>query len=227
MTLTPSLNSSDLTDYVCHQLNAFFPDKAEVRASALAPYLERALGRLEFCLSRIEKKYYCQDSVTAFNHLNTDQYATFLYFLGNTIYREEGDPSFAEKAYCLNKSLHGLDLFYEVAMPDIFLLVHSVGTVIGRGTFQDYLCVYQGCTIGGNFSPEYPSFGRGVALFEKSSVFGNSRIGANTMISAGAKVIDGAVPENSLVFGASPDLNVVANKRNTIQSLFGNESGVA
>jgi serine O-acetyltransferase len=41
------------------------------------------------------------------------------------------NTTLADRIYYLNKALNGLDLFYEVEMPDVFYLDHPVGTVIG------------------------------------------------------------------------------------------------
>ena len=64
-----------------------------------------------------------------FNHLNSDQFSTFLYFyLIHAL--QEKNKNICDKIYYLNKTLNSIDLFTtEVAMPDIFLLVHPVGTV--------------------------------------------------------------------------------------------------
>jgi len=59
--------------------------------------------------------------------------------------------------------MHGIDLFYSVPMPDVFMLVHPVGTVIGKANFSNYLVVYQNCTIGAD-TDVYPNFGEGIVL---------------------------------------------------------------
>ena len=43
----------------------------------------------------------------------------------------------ASKAYCLNKALHAIDVFYEVELPEIFFLEHPLGTVLGRAKYSN------------------------------------------------------------------------------------------
>src|SRR5205823_3428658 len=115
-----SLGPDDLAAYVTSQVGAFFPD-GRVDAGQLARPLTRALERAEHCFSNLRRKYFAQDDRTVFNHLNTDQYAMFLYLLSNTLFRMEESPSLTAKVYALNKALHSIDAFYEVELPDIFL----------------------------------------------------------------------------------------------------------
>lgn len=53
--------------------------------------------------------------------LYSDQYAMFLYLLSNTIHRRTDWQSLCDKLFFLNKALYGIDAFYEVEFPDIFL----------------------------------------------------------------------------------------------------------
>ena len=47
-------------------------------------------------------------------------------------------------------------------MPDIFLLSHPVGTVLGRAKFEDFFVVHQRVTVGGDKDLNYPTFQKGV-----------------------------------------------------------------
>ena len=85
-------------------------------------------------------------------------------------------------------------------MPSIFLLVHPLGTVLGRGLYQDYFMVYQRCGIGSNHDI-YPSLGRNVTLRPGSSILGNCNIGDNVAIAADSLVLDSSVPSDSVYFG--------------------------
>jgi len=49
-------------------------------------------------------------------------------------------------------------------------------------------------------------FGENVVLYPGSTVIGDVRIGTNCAIASGAWIKDESVPDNSLVFGRSPDL---------------------
>lgn len=215
-----TLSPENLAGYVARQLELFFPD-GEIKASAIAPYVEAASERAEHCFRHIRDRYHFDGHDTLFNHRNTDQYACYLYFLCNTIHRRQGDSSLAEKVYGLNKALHGIDIFYEVELPDIFMLVHPVGTVLGRARYEDYLCVYQNCTVGANLDDEYPRLGRGVVLYGGSRIIGRSHIGDNCMIATGTIALDFQAPPDSVVFGQHPSVRCKRSRHNVIDMVFG------
>jgi len=124
-----SLDNKGLAEYLSKQLNSLFPDN-EIRPSILQSFIKKAVERMEYCFSKVNIKYFFNGENVLFNHLNTDQYAMFLYYLSNTIWTKEKDDVLASKVYYLNKSLNGLDAFYEIILPDIFILTHPVGTVL-------------------------------------------------------------------------------------------------
>jgi len=214
------LEPGDLSLYVANQVSNFFPD-ISVGGREFSSFIDRTLERLDFCFSRIHIKYYAEDGAAVFNHLNTNHYASFLYFLSNTIYRETGDPTLAEKVFALNKALHGLDLFYEVEMPDVFMLVHPVGAVLGRAKYGNYLCVYQGCSVGADLDGVYPTLGEGVVLFGGSRVIGDSLLGDNCWIAPNAVVMDTEVPKDSIVFGLPPDTATKPARHRVLERIFG------
>ena len=218
-----SLERGDLSSFVAEQVSRSFPDRS-VNGGELSNFVDRALERLEYSFSRINMKYYSEDGVAVFNHLNTNHYASFLYFLSNTIHRENGEESLAERVFALNKSLHGLDIFYEIEMPDVFLLVHPVGAVLGRAEYGNYLCVYQGCSVGANLDGVYPTFGEGVVLFGGSRVVGDSRIGDNCWIAPNAVVLETNVPANSVAFGLPPDMATKPCRHDVFERMFGHAS---
>lgn len=129
---------------------------------------------------------------------NTDQYAVFLVHLGRSL-NEAGFIDLAMRAFALNKSLHGLNIWTAVEMPEVFRLVHCVGTVIGRATLGNYLVVGHGCTIGASDKREYPILGSRVSLRAHSSVLGRSIVGDNVAVSSGVTLINVEVPSNTLV----------------------------
>ena len=73
---------------------------------------------------------------------------TYLWFLSNTIWNDTQDSTIPTALSYLNKVIHSVDLFYSVPMPDIFLLVHPVGSVFGSAKYSNYFVGYQNCTIG-------------------------------------------------------------------------------
>ncbi len=107
--------------------------------------------------------------------------------------------------------LNACDLFYEVELPDIFRLDHPVGTVMGRAKYSDYFLFSQNCTVGNNRGI-YPQIGQHVWMCTNASIIGNCIIGNNVIIGANACVKDQNIPDNSIVFGQSPNLIIKEQK---------------
>jgi serine O-acetyltransferase len=214
-----TLNPIELTAYVARQVGSLYPDRP-VAAEELAPPLARTLERTEHCFSRINLKYFQEAGQARFDHLHTDQYAMFLYLLSNTVHRMGGDPRLASKIYALNKSLHGVDAYYEVELPEVFGFQHPVGTVLGRGRYGNYLFVYQRCSVGSNLDGVYPTIGEGVVMFGGSAIIGASTVGNNSWLSVGTVVMDQEVPGNSVIFGRSPNLVRKPTRRDVVRDLF-------
>ncbi|HSI85352.1 MAG TPA: hypothetical protein VK970_16320 [Candidatus Methylacidiphilales bacterium] len=194
-----SLTPSALAVYTQRQLQHFFPDDASV--SAVAEYLDKALQRMDYCFSFVHDKYFKRDGQSQFDHLHSDQYAMYLYFLANTIYLEHGDPSVCNKLYYLNKALNGIDLYHAIEMPDIFMFSHPVGSVLGRAKYGNFLLIYQNCTVGSNHDVNYPILGEYVALYRGASVLGTCRVGNNCKIASGSTLLDTDLPDNSIFIG--------------------------
>ena len=213
-----SLSVEVLGGYVARQLNAFFPDADE--AQTVRDVLPAALDRLEHCLRNVRIKSYWDDHGPHFNHLHTDQYAVFLYYLASSAHRQ-GRPSLATKAYALNKLLHGLDVFYEIELPAIFAVVHPVGTVLGRATYGDYFVAYQNVGVGTDpFTLQGPSFGEGVVMYGGSRVLGPAKIGSNCLIAASACIIGDSVPDNHIAFGMHPNVGTKPTRHRVKQDIF-------
>ena len=91
-------------------------------------------------------------------------------------------------------------MFYEVDLPDVFLLVHPIGTILGRGEYSDYLVVYQKCGIGSNHEI-YPTLRKNVTLRPGSSIIGNCKVGENCEIGAESLLMDKNLEDNTLIVG--------------------------
>ena len=135
-----------LADYVSRQMNHFFPfeqgDEAVIESS-----MEQTLRRVEHCFQRISHPSYSLEGRAMFNIFNSDQYAAFLCILGGEIHRQHPHHPTAQKSFALNKALHGLNCMYDVELPQVFWLLHTVGTVIGKAIYGNYLVLRQGCTM--------------------------------------------------------------------------------
>jgi len=203
-TLQMSLDRETLAGYVSRQCDLHFPD-GQPTASEIGRILPEALHRMNRLVSAVSLKYYRLDGKPFFHHLNTDQYAEFLYLMANTAYRMEAKGGVADKLYALNKALHALDVFYAVELPEIFLFSHPVGTVLGRAEYGNYFVCLQNCTIGGNVKLEYPRLGEGVALYCGASVIGKCSIGDDVQVAAGSLIMDRDVESGHTVWGRYPD----------------------
>ena len=106
-----------------------------------------ALERLEYCFSHISTKGYQENGQARFYHLHMDQYSAFLYYYSNSIWKLEGNTAFADKLILLNRALSGMWFSYKNNLPDIFLFMHPVGTVLGNANYSDYLVVLQDVTV--------------------------------------------------------------------------------
>lgn len=213
-----SMPRQALESYVLRLIQTHIPDGYEP-SPELGASLITALERVEYCFARVERKYYRHDGKVLFDHLNSDHMATLLYFLGNTLWQETGEAALPTRLFYLNKIMHGLDLFYSVRMPEVFLLVHPVGTVLGNASYGDYLVVYQNCTVGA-VTDVYPRFGTGTILYSRSSVLGDCHVGSNVVFAANSQVVNVNVPGDSLVLGQYPHQRFVHNNKTVRQRCF-------
>ena len=87
---------------------------------------------------------------------------------------------------------------------------------MGRGKYGNGFFFYQGCTVGGTYdkagSIHYPVIEENVKMYANSSILGKCHVGENTQIGAGALVKNQDVPDNSIVFGLSPNLIIKTKK---------------
>jgi len=196
-----TLSKKNLINYLSSQLSNFFPDeKHNDYLAKLDSSMEASLSRTEYCFSKINNKYFQNDKKIIFNHLNGDQYAMFLYILSNQIYLDSEHLDLATKIYLLNKYLHGIDAYYEVELPKIFIFIHPLGTVLGRAKYSDFLVVYQRCGVGDN-KGNSPILGEYLTLHPGASIIGKSVIKKNCSIGSNSLVKDFELAENKVFTG--------------------------
>jgi serine O-acetyltransferase len=205
-------SDADLIDLIATQLKIFKITDLEInRIGHIFPEVK---SRVEFSFSHSTNKYYRKKDEVFFNPFHSEQWCIFLYFLSNSLYKKtKSNMILCDKIYYLNRMLNSCDLFYEVMLPDIFFLGHPLGTVIGRGTFKNYFSFSQGCTIGNN-KGVFPVIGERVKMLSNSKIIGDSNIGDNVIIAANTYIKDTNIPNNSIVFGSSPNLVLKENKLN-------------
>lgn len=199
-----SLTPLALTALAASQVNTMFPDGDEIDNRELLPAANRALQRLEYCFGRINNKYFFDGEKAIFDHLHGDQYAMWLYLLSNQLFLDRASISACKKLFLLNKALHGCDIYYEVELPSIFLLVHPLGTVLGRAKYNDYLIAYQRVSVGSNHNV-YPNLGAHLTLHPGSAVLGNSNVSDLCSIAAESLLLDHDLPSNSIYIGNPRD----------------------
>lgn len=190
----------------------FFITKEE--QTVIKSRFEYAIVSCEKNFSHSENKYYFVEEGGAkycrFNPYHSVQYMTFLYYLSHDIYKNANIGQLCDKIYYLNKILHSVDLFYAIELPPHWGAEHPLGSVMGRAKYNNGFFFFQGCTVGGTKTKEgrdqYPELGENVRMYANSSILGCSHIGNNVQIGAGALVKNQDVPDNSIVFGQSPNL---------------------
>ena len=142
---------------------------------------------------------------------------TFLYYLSHDIYKNADAGQLCDKIYYLNKMFHSVDLFYAIDLPEHFGAEHPLGSVLGRAKYSNGFFFYQGCTVGGTKGKEgilhYPVIEENVRMYANSSILGKCNVGKNVQIGAGALVKNQDVPDDSIVFGQSPNLIIKMNKK--------------
>ena len=199
-----SIPKNELLDYVFKQINVFFPDGNVAQKKKIDTSFDQALQRTEYCFSKINAKYFRRHDRVIFDHLHADHYAMFLYLFSNSLYRNDDRSALCLKLFQLNRYLHGVDAFYEVELPDIFLFVHPLGTVLGRAKYSNYFVVYQQCNVGSNHS-KYPVLMEHLTMHPGSSILGNCHVSQNCKMGAGALLLDRDLEQNSLYFGNPRD----------------------
>ena len=215
-----SLSINDITGYTSRQLNHFFPDNDILDLNDHKDSVKLALDKLEFCFKQVTLEHYFNGMEAVFNHLHSDQYLMYLWYLGNTIWKEKQDKALCNKLYYLNKSLHAFDCMFDTGLPDIFLIFHGSGTMLGKATFSDYFVALHGCTVG-TTKGKYPVMGKGVALSAHSSLIGNCIIGDCVTLSSHTNIIDQNIDSNNIAFrDANGSIRIKPTKNSFSQSFF-------
>lgn len=216
-----SLSKNDLKSYVTTQLNHFFPDINKVNPLDLGGSLDIAIDKVDFCFDKVSFDRYNKNGQTILNHLYSDQYLVFLWFLSNTVWKESKNPIIASKLYYLNKCLHSFDCMYDTGLPDVFLIFHGAGTMLGKASYSNYFVALQGCTIGAH-DGKYPAMGQGVALAAHTSIIGDCKIGDRVTLSANTSIYKKDIPSDTLVFRDDKTgiLNLKSTHNSYSQSFF-------
>ncbi len=212
-----SLETSDLKSYLRTQLRFHFP-VAEDALAGFDEVVDEALPRLATCFRDVVLPGYRKDGESFFNHLHADQNATFYYFCANSAYRM-GFLELASLFFLFNKMQNGLVCMYDTALPDVFLLIHTVGTVLGKASYGSNFVAYQNVTIGTE-SGRQPTIGERVVVYGGSMILGGANLGSGSVVSANSTVIDDDVPADHIAIGRSPQLLIKARRRDFMEQYW-------
>lgn len=200
---------SKVIEQTIRQLSNFWEIDEEERSFVNQNY-DRVLKRCEYCWQNIDNKYYKNYLGVKLEH--SGMWLTYLYYFANTL-SEAGNKVLADKFYYLNKVMHSIDIYHEVQLPDVFFFEHPVGSVFGRAVYGTGLFAMQNCTVGGNHNRKtgeinYPILGNHVKMMSGSKIIGEAKIGNNVTLAANTYIKDIEIPDNTTVFGQSPNLTI-------------------
>jgi serine O-acetyltransferase len=213
-----NLTRLELVNYTTDQILHFFPDnKLGNTRVHIEAHIDQTLDRLNKNINAVI--VWKQDE---FNYLHSSQYCHYLYFLANTIWQNTGDVNLCTKLFLLNKMLNGIDCFYEIKLPDIFFIGHSIGIVLAKATYGNYLVLYQNSTVGKNHGVA-PILEEGVVLYPNTAVIGRSRVRKGTILSQGTSVVNQDTPGECVVYpGIACKLVFKPPKRAVLKDIFRN-----
>lgn len=210
------LSHAELLQYVVRQLDLFFPDGLDADAhEVLRPHMDPALLRLGHCIDAVRMW-----RPGEFDHLHSSQYTIFLYYLANTVWKATGNRRLCAKLFGLNKALNGIDLFYEIELPPVFFIGHSVGIVFAKATYGNYLVIYQNSTVGKNHGVG-PVLGDGVVMYPGTAIIGGCHVGDATVLSQGVSLISTDTPGHCTVYAGEGGAVVCKpSKRDVLADIF-------
>jgi serine O-acetyltransferase len=189
------IDRSGLIGFTCAQIANLVPDGQDAEVETLiSKHIDEALSRLSTCIDAVRMW-----KPGEFNYLHSTQYCTYLYFLANTLWQHNESQATCTRLFLLNKALNGIDLFYEIEMPAIFFIGHSVGIVLAKATYGNYLTIYQNSTVGKNAGVA-PVIGSGVVLYPNTAVIGRCQVGEHTVISQGTSIINRNTPGHCIAY---------------------------
>lgn len=190
-----NINQHELPAYIFNQINHISPGSASIESHRLIEaHLPEALKRLGNCICGVKAW-----SPNEFDVLHSSQYCIFLYYLSNTIWRREKAQKLCTQLFLLNKSLNAIDCFYEVELPEVFFIGHSVGIVLAKATYGNHLVLYQNSTVGKNHGVA-PVLEDGVILYPNTAVIGDCLVRKRSVISQGVSVINRNTEADKVVF---------------------------
>lgn len=211
-----------LYSYLSNQLSTFLPDGIAFENEDTKRAFSQALERAEKCFSHVALPGFSDDQGNAYlSHLHTDQYAMFLYFFMNSLWKQSNNTVICSKVMTLNRMLHGFFLSFKCALPEIFCLQHPLGTVLGNACYNDYLVVLQNVTVNTGVSSDgslCPVLGKGLFLGAGSKIIGTEPIGDRCSLGVNAVVYNQRVEDDSIVISREGGIDIVKRKKPDCQA---------
>ena len=103
----------------------------------------------------------------------------------------------AKLVWYINRIIFSVDIDYRADLAGGFVLIHGLGTVIGKDVVsKGKLIVYQGVTIGGSGKSKIidcvecwqPIIGTGVKIYANAMILGPVQISENSIVKAGERI---------------------------------------
>ena len=214
-----SLPRSELKRYIKNQLSVFFPDNYVMEGKDVDAAFELGLERLENCFKYISFPAYCNDDgQTYFSHLHADQYAQFLYYFSNSLWKASQNKPICDKLIYLNRILNNFFFSYKGNLPDVFFLGHPVGTILGNAVYSDFLVVFQNVTVNTSVDEKggsAPVLGKGLFLGAGAKIIGNRQIGDRVSISVDTVVYNQNVPSDKVVITKNSGETIIKDRTKT------------
>jgi serine O-acetyltransferase len=205
-----------MIDLLLNQLN-YFGELNLFEIKIVKKYFDEAIIETNFCQEKISKERQTYD------YFNSHYSMLFLYKLSHLIFINETEINYSknvsEKLYLLNRMLNGLDLYYKIKMPKIFLIGHGLGTVFSNATYSENLVVYQNVTIGVQ-NDKYPIIEKDVIIYPNCTIAGDCIIGENSVIGSGCTLINKSIPKNTICYIKNGSLLIKENLTTEIRKYF-------
>lgn len=206
---------AEFVGYTHRQLSHFFPvENSGSDEEILANHFEEALQRLAVCTRKILAWQHDQ-----FDPLLSAQHSTFLYFLGNTIWRRTKEETLPTKLFLLNKALHSIELYFKIELPPVFLLGHTIGIVLSNTEYGNYFAVFQNSTVG-RYGDDRPKIGKGVFMFPNTSIIGRCEVRDRTVLSQGTRLLNHDTPGDTTVFESGSRTYTFAKGKSDVYGRF-------
>lgn len=190
------------------QLNNFWG--TSLNKQEIIVFIAKAIEKTKKSFENSNRPHYPKNG---FSILNTCLYSVFLYHMSVDIAGDGTDEyrcQLADKLYYLNKIMNCVEWYWNIRLPEHFIVDHPVGSILGHAEYGDYFSVYQGVTVGESLKKdevELPTLGHHVIMFSDSKIIGKCNIGNYVILSANTYVINTDIPDCSIVYGQGRDKN--------------------